>query len=263
MPYDSRVASLLEVGCLAAGYETGAGGLVEAVRGVSFEVEPGEAVGLLGASGCGKSTLLQAIAGALPPSGRVTGGRVLFGGARMALVFQDSVLALNPVRRVGAQIEEVARAHGRPRAEARAATLAGLAEVGFTEPARIAAAYPHELSGGQRQRVAIAQALAVRPALLLADEPTSALDTVTQAELVSLLARLQERHGLALLVASHDLGALSALARRVLVMEAGRIVESGPPARVFARPAHPCTRGLVQAWPRPPAAPARGVAHGA
>jgi peptide/nickel transport system ATP-binding protein len=260
------VPGLLEVADLAVAYETG-GARVWATRDVTLDVEGGEAVGLLGESGCGKSTLLLAILGLLPSAARVVHGsirlrgRELVGlppselrrvrGAEIAIVFQDPALALNPVRRVGAQVAEVVRAHrAQSRRRCRADALAALGEVGFAEPERIYDAYPHELSGGQRQRVVIAQSLACRPALLLADEPTASLDSTTQAEMLALLASLQARRGLAVLMASHDLGALSALARRVLVMYAGTLVEAGTPAEVFGAPLHPYTRGLSRAYPR-------------
>jgi peptide/nickel transport system ATP-binding protein len=266
------VPGLLEVKDLVVHYEAGAGAPVAAARGVTLDVEVGEAVGLLGESGCGKTTLLLAVLGLLPPAARVVGGEVRFRGrdllamgagemrrlrgAEIAIVFQDPALALNPVRRVGAQVSEVVRAHRDQGARrGREDAVAMLAEVGFAEPARIAEAYPHELSGGQRQRVVIAQALVCRPALLLADEPTASLDATAQAELRALLSALQQRLGLAVLMASHDLGALSALARRVLVMYAGLVVEEGTPAQVFGDPLHPYTRGLSRAYPRPVTAP--------
>jgi peptide/nickel transport system ATP-binding protein len=266
------VPALLEVRDLVVHYETGTGAPVAAARGVTLDVEVGEAVGLLGESGGGKTTLLLAVLGLLPPAARVVGGEVRFRGrdllamgagemrrlrgAEIAIVFQDPALALNPVRRVGAQVAEVLRAHRDQGARrAREEAVAMLAEVGFAAPARIAEAYPHELSGGQRQRVVIAQALVCRPALLLADEPTASLDATAQAELRTLLSALQQRLGLAILMASHDLGALSALARRVLVMYAGVVVEEGTPAQVFGDPLHPYTRGLSRAYPRPVTTP--------
>ena len=266
---------LLEVRDLAVHYESQAGAPVAAARGVTLDVDAGEAVGLLGESGCGKTTLLLAVLGLLPPTARVVGGEVRFRGrdllamgpsemrrlrgAEIAIVFQDPTLALNPVRRVGAQVAEVARAHRDQGARrCREDALAMLAEVGFAEPARIARAYPHELSGGQRQRVVIAQALVCRPALLLADEPTASLDSTAQAELRALLAALQRRLGLGILMASHDLGALSALSRRLLVMYAGAIVEEGTPAQVLGDPLHPYTRGLSRAYPRPVTTPRAG-----
>jgi peptide/nickel transport system ATP-binding protein len=268
MAYHSRVAGLLEIRDLAVHYDAGAAAPAMALRGVSLEVEPGEVVGLLGESGCGKSTLLLAILGLLPPSARIVRGSVRYRGrellclrdsdlrrlrgAEIAIVFQDPELALNPVRRVGSQVAEVVAAHrGQGGRRSREDATAMLAEVGLPEPARLYDAYPHELSGGQRQRVVIAQALACRPSLLLADEPTASLDSTTQAELRALLQSLQARFGLAVLMASHDLGALAALAGRVMVMYAGGLVEGGTPAQVFGDPLHPYTRGLAGAYPRP------------
>jgi len=261
------VPALLEVRDLAVQYDSRHGPPALAVDELSLEVAEGEVVGLLGESGCGKTTLLLAILGLLPASAQVVSGSIRFRGrellrlsdtelrrlrgAEISIIFQEPVLALNPVRRVGAQVGEVIHAH-RPwgRRRCREEALSMLVEVGFSEPVRIHDAYPHELSGGQRQRVVIAQALACRPALLLADEPTASLDSTTQAELRALLGKLQVRFGLAVLLVSHDLGALAALARRVLVMYAGRLVEAGTPARVFGDPLHPYSRGLLRALPR-------------
>ena len=256
---------LLEVTDLAVAYDAG-GAQAFAVRDLTFAIEEGEAVGLLGESGCGKSTLLLAVLGLLPAHARVTRGSVrwrgreLLGlrpsalrpvrGAEIAIVSQDPALALNPVRRVGAQVAEVVRAHrAQGKDRCREDAVAALAEVGLGD--RIYDAYPHELSGGQRQRVVLAQALCCRPALLLADEPTASLDSTTQAEVLALLSSLQSRLGLAVLLASHDLGALAALARRVLVMYAGSVVEEGTPAQVFGAPRHPHARALSAAYPRP------------
>jgi oligopeptide/dipeptide ABC transporter ATP-binding protein len=260
------VPALLEVRDLAVRYEATPDLPVHALEEVSLDVAEGEAVGLLGESGCGKTTLLLAILGLLPPSAGVVRGSVRFRGrdllglaeremqairgSELSVVFQDPALALNPVRRVGAQIAEVVAAH-RPwsRSRCREHAVASLMEVGFADADRVYQAYPHELSGGQRQRVVIAQALACRPALVLADEPTAALDATTQAELRALLAGLQRRLGLAVLLVSHDLASIAALASRAVVMYAGRLVEAGTPAQVFGR-LHPYTRGLVRAFPR-------------
>jgi len=263
-----RSAALLEIGDLTVHYRSPSGTPAAAVRAASLEVGAGEVVGLLGESGGGKSTLLLAVLGLLPPTARVAGGSIRFRGrelldldararrrlrgAEIAMVFQDPSLALNPVRRVGPQVAEVVAAHrGGDRRRTRADALGLLAEVALPDPERLFEAYPHELSGGQRQRVVIAQALAGRPSLLLADEPTAALDPTTQAELRALLRSLQERFSLAVLMASHDLGALAALAQRVLVMYAGGIVEGGTPADVFTAALHPYARGLARAYPRP------------
>jgi oligopeptide/dipeptide ABC transporter ATP-binding protein len=266
------VPALLEVRDLTIRYGGGDQPAV-AVSDVSLDVEEGEVVGLLGESGCGKTTLLLAILGLLPGSARVERGSIRFRGrelrglgnnelrdlrgAEVSVVFQEPALALNPVRRVGGQVAEVVRAHRRwSRPRCRDEALAMLAAVGFPEPLRIHDSYPHELSGGQRQRVVIAQALCCRPALLLADEPTASLDSTTQAELRVLLGTLQAQFGLAVLLASHDLGSLSRLARRILVMYAGRLVEGGEPSAVFHDPLHPYTHGLLRAFPGPPQASA-------
>jgi oligopeptide/dipeptide ABC transporter ATP-binding protein len=270
------VAPLLEVRDLTVRYEAAHGPSLTAVRGVSFELEAGEVTGLLGESGCGKSTLLRAVLGLLPRRARVTSGTIRFRGrdlrtlgaaerrrvlgAEIGTVFQEPALALNPVRRVGAQVAEVVRAHRDQSARrCRDDAMAMMAEVGLPDPGRLYEAYPHEISGGQRQRVAIAQALVCRPALLLADEPTASLDATTQAELRALLAALRKRLGLAVLMASHDLGSLAVLASRVLVLYAGAVVEAGTPAEVFGDPLHPYSRGLWRSYPRPVSA--RGVAE--
>jgi oligopeptide/dipeptide ABC transporter ATP-binding protein len=261
------VPALLQVRDLTVRY-SGAGSPVVAVDEVSLDVEAGEVVGLLGESGAGKTTLLLAILGLLPPSARVAGGSIRFRGrelvglgaselravrgAEISVVFQEPSLALNPVRRVGPQVAEVVRAH-RPWSgrQCRQAALETFAEVGFADPAAIYRAYPHELSGGQRQRVAVAQALVCRPALVLADEPTAALDATSQADLLALLRDLQSRLGLALLLVSHDVGAVAALAQRVIILYAGRAVEGGRTRDVLTAPLHPYTHGLLRAVPRP------------
>jgi oligopeptide/dipeptide ABC transporter ATP-binding protein len=262
------VAALLEVRDLAVLYQAHGASPVQALDEVGLDLAEGEAVGLLGESGCGKTTLLLAILGLLPPAARVLRGTVRFRGEdllglderrrrarrgdQIAIVFQDPALALNPVRSAGAQVAEVLAAHRDwKRNRRREVATAALAEVGFSDPDRVYHAYPHELSGGERQRVLVAQALVCHPALLLADEPTAALDSTTQAELRALLGGLQRRLGLSLLVASHDLASIAALASRALVMYAGRIVEAGPVAPVFGHPLHPYTRGLLRAVPRP------------
>ena len=267
LPYHPVVRALLEVRDLAVRYDAGNGAPAAAVDELNLDVTEGEVVGVLGESGCGKTTLLLAILGLLPGAARVVKGSIRFRGrelltlaeselrrlrgAEISIIFQEPVLALNPVRRVGPQVAEVVRAHRRGTdRRGREEALSMLAEVGFSDPALVHDSYPHELSGGQRQRVVLAQALACRPALVLADEPTASLDSTTQAELRALLGSLQNRFGLALLLVSHDLGALAALAQRVLVMYAGRLVEAGVPAEVFGDPLHPYSRGLLGAVPR-------------
>jgi peptide/nickel transport system ATP-binding protein len=244
---------------------------VPAVWDATFAIQPGEAVGLLGESGCGKSTTALALLRLLPPSARIRGcvnfrGRDLLQlsetdmrrirGAQISLIFQEPAVALNPVLPVGDQIAEVLRAHrpwGRRRCRQEAEAL--LHQVRLADPAhpmdasRIYKAYAHELSGGQKQRVAIAQALACRPALLIADEPTTGLDTSTQAEVMALVRELKDRFSVAVLFITHHPALLAGFAERVIIMYAGRIVEHGELTEVYARPLHPYTRGLLQATP--------------
>jgi ABC-type glutathione transport system ATPase component len=264
------VPALLEVSRLAVHYRVPAGDPVFALADATLDVAAGETVGLLGESGAGKTTLVDAVLGLLPggavPSGSIRfAGRELVGlseaehrrlrGKAIALVPQDPAVALNPVRRAGPQVAEIVAAHdGGGAGAVRARAVEALASVGL--PAEVYDAYPHQLSGGQRQRVTIAQALCCRPALLLADEPTAALDSVTQAELRALLASLRARHGLAMLLVSHDVGLLLALADRVVVLAGGRTVEAGPASSVLRAPREPYTRALLSAVPR------AGLVHG-
>jgi peptide/nickel transport system ATP-binding protein len=255
--------SVLNVDHLDVTYQT-FGGLVPAVRDVSFALERGEVLGLAGESGCGKSTVAHAILRLLP-DGTLTSGRVLLGDADVlsmkpgrlravrwaegAIVFQGAMHALNPVRRVGEQIAEPILIHGQGGGggdlNARVGEL--LDHVGL--PARRARDYPHEFSGGQRQRVMIAMALACDPNLLIADEPTTALDVMVQAQVLTLLRRLQQELGLAMLLITHDLSVLAEVCDRIAVMYAGRIVEEGPSNVVFDAPAHPYTEALAAAFP--------------
>jgi ABC-type dipeptide/oligopeptide/nickel transport system ATPase component len=240
-------------------------GAKAAVRGVSFSIAEGEAVGLVGESGSGKSVTSLAIMRLLAPQAKLTGsiryrGREtssiseremqLLRGAEIAMIFQEPMTALNPVMRVGDQIVEAVLAHERvSKSAARERTLAGLREVGIPEPERRFSAYPHQLSGGQRQRVMIAMALVNRPKLLIADEPTTALDVTVQAQVLELLRDLRRKYGLAMLFISHDLGVIAQICDRVAVMYAGQILESGTVAQVFAKPSHAYTRGLLHAIP--------------
>jgi peptide/nickel transport system ATP-binding protein len=238
-----------------------------AVDGVSLEVARGEILCLVGESGSGKSVTAQAVMGLLP-KGQLepVSGRILLEGeslldasparlralrgSRMAMIFQEPMTALNPVMRCGRQIDEVLTCHLRlPKAEREARIRRILEEVRLPDPERIAAAYPHELSGGQRQRIMIAMALVLEPALLIADEPTTALDVTTQAQILRLIADLQDRHGTGVLFITHDFGVVAEIADRVAVMQSGRIVEEGPRDRVLRRPEHPYTRMLISAVP--------------
>lgn len=255
--------SLLQIHDLEVCYRSSPEGRVRAVRGVTFDLAAGEAVGLLGESGCGKTTLALSLLRLLPPAGRVERGAINFRGvnlltlderglqkirgAGISLIYQEPGLALNPVMRVGEQVAEVVRAH-QPVSRDRARELAKglLDQVGLGEGRGIAEAYPHQLSGGQRQRVVIAQAIAGKPSLIVADEPTTALDAVVQLEVLALLKELRQELGVALLLITHNPVVLAHAVDRVLVMYAGRLVEEGPTQRVFQEPLHPYTRGLMQ-----------------
>ena len=241
-------------------------GPAEALRGVSFTLGRGETLGLIGESGCGKSLTALALMGLLPEGARVAGsvrldGQELCGlpedawcrlrGNRLAMVFQEPMTALNPLHPIGRQIAEPLRLHrGLDARAARAEALRLLQRVQLPQAAARLDAYPHQLSGGQRQRVVIAIALACGPDLLIADEPTTALDVTIQREVLDLIAQLVDEDGMALLLISHDLGVMAETVQRMLVMYAGSVVERGPTDAVFARLAHPYTRGLFAARPR-------------
>jgi len=243
-------------------------GVLRAVDGVSFTIDRGEVLGLVGESGCGKSVTSLSIMRLVPPPGRIAAGRVLFEGedlltkdaeamrrvrgARIAMVFQEPMTSLNPVFSIGDQIASAVLAHGGAgRHEAWERTHAMLDLVQIPSPRQRARDYPHQLSGGQRQRAMIAMALASGPALLIADEPTTALDVTIQAQILDLLRRLQAERGMAVLLITHDLGVVAELCHRVAVIYAGRIVELAPVRRLFARPIHPYTRGLLECLPHP------------
>jgi peptide/nickel transport system ATP-binding protein len=254
-----------------------AAGPVNLLDGIDLAIGPGEALGLMGESGSGKSLTCAALARMLPGGVRLTAGRSLFRGADLAtlsrpamerlrgrgvaMIFQDPVASLNPLRRVGGFLTGLVELYGPERgAAARARAEALLAEVGLPTPARLMRLFPHELSGGQNQRVMIAGALAGRPALLIADEPTTALDVTTQAQILDLLADLRTRTGMGLLIVSHDFGVIAEAAGRVAVMYAGRIVEEAPVRDLLAAPLHPYTAGLLASIPMPgrPIAPIPG-----
>ncbi len=239
-----------------------------AVRDLSLKLMPNETLALVGESGCGKSVTALSVMGLVqPPYGRVAAGRILLAGQdiaglpeaelervrgdRMAMIFQEPMTSLNPVMTVGDQVAESLRIHrGLSREAARAKTLALFEEVKIPSAAARLDEYPHQFSGGMRQRVMIAMALACEPAVLLADEPTTALDVTIQAQVLGLLADLRERHGMAVLFITHNLGVVAQIADRVAVMYAGEIVEEGPVAAIFADPRHPYTRALFSAIPR-------------
>ena len=241
-------------------------GAVRAVRNLSFALERGQTMGLVGESGCGKSIAALALMGLLPDKAGVSGsirlnGQELLGlpdaqlcqirGNRVAMVFQEPMTALNPVHRIGRQVAEPLQWHrGLSRTAARAQAIGLLERVGIADAARRFDAFPHQFSGGQRQRITIAMALACEPDLLIADEPTTALDVTLQKQILDLIRDLVQERGMALLLISHDLGVVAQNAQRMLVMYGGCIVESGPTQRVFAHMAHPYTRGLLAARPR-------------
>jgi peptide/nickel transport system ATP-binding protein len=237
------------------------------LRGVSLQVDAGEVRGLVGESGAGKSMLGRAVLGLLPDRARICGGRILFEGRdllampererrallgrRIALIPQDPMTSLNPVKRVGAQIATVLRHHlGLSRHQAREKSVELLAEVAIREPRRLLHLYPHEISGGMRQRVLIAMAFACDPALVIADEPTTALDVTVQRQVLQLVERLRLRHGAAVLFVTHDLGVVAKICRSMSVLQAGRVLEDGLTVDILARPRHPYTRALLAATPR-------------
>jgi peptide/nickel transport system ATP-binding protein len=242
---------------------------VPAVDNVSFAINRGETVALVGESGSGKSLTALAIAGLLPrPAARLAAGRLLLRGrdlaamperefrqlrgAELGMIFQEPMTALNPLARIGRQIGESLQVHrGLSAAAALARAVELLAEVRIPDPARRAAQYPHEMSGGMRQRAMIAMALACEPALLIADEPTTALDVTVQAQILALIAELQARRGTATLLITHDLGVVAEVARRVVVLYAGRVVEAASAERIFTAPRHPYTAGLLASVPLP------------
>jgi oligopeptide/dipeptide ABC transporter ATP-binding protein len=240
------------------------GGLLPAVRELSFSIARGEVLALVGESGSGKSLTALSLMRLLPPGAVARGtiefeGRELLSisaeemrrlrGAALAMIFQEPMTALNPVMRVCDQVAEAWAVHN-SKSGAWAAAMQALKDAGFPEPERRGRDYPHQLSGGMRQRVMIAMAIVNRPKLLIADEPTTALDVTIQAQILDLLRELREKFNLALLLISHDLAVVGNFAQRVAVMYAGAIVETGAAREVFARPAHPYTRGLLQAAPR-------------
>jgi peptide/nickel transport system ATP-binding protein len=261
------MTNLLEIDGLAVEFH-GKHGITRAVDGLSLTVEAGETLAIVGESGCGKSvTALSILRLLAEPAGRIVAGAIRFEaqdlarlseremrrirGSAISMIFQEPMTSLNPVLTVGEQIEEVIRLHeGLDAAAARTKSRSMLELVQIPEAERRLVQYPHELSGGMRQRVMIAMALACSPRLLIADEPTTALDVTIQAEVLEILRGLSARLGMATLLITHDLGVVAEMARRVVVMYAGRKVEEGPVADVLAHPAHPYTLGLIAALPK-------------
>jgi peptide/nickel transport system ATP-binding protein/oligopeptide transport system ATP-binding protein len=260
------MAHLLEVRNLQTHFPTRVG-LVRAVDGVSFHLDRGELLGLVGESGCGKSMTALSVMRLIAPPGKIVNGEILFDGKDLlklsdaemremrgddiAMIFQDPMTSLNPVFTVGEQIAEALRLHRKmSRSEARKATIEAMREVAIPDPARRLDDYPHQLSGGMRQRIMIAMALACHPKLLIADEPTTALDVTIQAQILELLNELRKQRELAVLLITHDLGVVAEVADRVAVMYTGRIVEQSPVDELFARPKHPYTEGLLRSVPK-------------
>ncbi|OLB09597.1 MAG: peptide ABC transporter ATP-binding protein [Candidatus Rokubacteria bacterium 13_2_20CM_69_10] len=261
------MAPLLSVESLRTQFATSAG-VVRAVDGLSFAIDRGEVLGLVGESGCGKSVTSLSIMRLVPPPGAIVGGRIRLDGddlldkdaeamrrvrgARIGMVFQEPMTSLNPVFTIGDQIAAAVLAHaGGSRRAAWECAVEMLDHVQVPSPRERSRDYPHQLSGGLRQRAMIALALAPGPQLLIADEPTTALDVTIQAQILDLLRRLQAERGMAVLLITHDLGVVAELCHRVAIIYAGRIVEMAPVASIFSEPLHPYTRGLLRCLPHP------------
>ncbi len=262
----ARDPALLHVDDLRVEFRTRRGQAL-VLNGVEFELRGGETLCVVGESGCGKSMTALAVLGLIPsPPGRIVGGRVMFQGEdlvqagdarlravrgnRISMIFQEPMTSLNPVFSVGEQIAEALRLHaGLDAAAARARAIEMLQQVGIPAPEQRVDEYPHQLSGGMRQRVMIAMALACRPDILIADEPTTALDVTVQAQIFDLLRDLQREKGTAILLITHDMGAVAEMADRVMVMYAGRVIEQGSADNVLGTPGHPYTQGLIDCLP--------------
>jgi oligopeptide/dipeptide ABC transporter ATP-binding protein len=243
-------------------------GTVRAVNGVSFDIETGETLGLVGESGCGKTVTGLALLGLIPsPPGRIAGGSIQLEGrelttlneselrkvrgSEISMIFQEPMTALNPVFRIGNQMVDVLQRHqGLTRRQARRAAIEMLAKVGISDPDKRIDEYPHKLSGGMRQRVMIAMALSCGPKLLVADEPTTALDVTTQAQVIEQIVKLQSEFGMAMVLITHDLGVVAETCSRAIVMYCGGVVENAPVEELFAHPRHPYTGGLIASIPR-------------
>ncbi|MDJ0949870.1 MAG: ABC transporter ATP-binding protein [Alphaproteobacteria bacterium] len=243
------------------------GAALTALRGVDFTLDAGERLGIVGESGAGKSMAAFAILNLISEPGRISAGEILFDGRdlarlsdnhmrairgnRIAMIFQDPMMTLNPVLTIGTQMVECLKAHQKiGEAEAKRRAIEKLREVAIPSPETRFDSYPHELSGGLRQRVVIAIALLLDPAIIIADEPTTALDVTIQAEIMGLMIALCENHNVGLILITHDIAVVSEITRRLIVMYAGRIVEAGPTAELIAAPRHPYTRGLLKALPQ-------------
>jgi len=260
------MAPLLEIKDLKVRFDTEMG-LVDAVDGVSFEVNVGETLGLVGESGCGKSVTCHSILQLHPPNGRIVNGSIRFEktellsldharldairGHDIAMIFQDPIGALNPVHTIGSQISESLKLHqGLANNRARSEAMRLLKVVGIPEAEQRLGEYPHQLSGGMNQRAMIAMAISCRPKLLIADEPTTALDVTIQAQILDLLQRLQREFDMSIILITHDLGVVAEMADRVVIIYSGRVVEEAGIKDIFRRPAHPYTAGLLNSLPR-------------
>ena len=243
-------------------------GLARAVDGVSYSLEKGETVGVVGESGCGKSVTALSVLRLIPdPPGKIVGGEIIFEGTDLlglssadmrrirgndiSMIFQEPMTSLNPVFTIGNQITEAVRLHqGLNKKQALEKAIEALRLVGIPVPERRVHEYPHQLSGGMRQRAMIAMALSCNPKVLIADEPTTALDVTIEAQILDLMRTLQEELGTAIIMITHDLGVIADIARKVVVMYAGKVVEQAPVERIFASPNHPYTQGLLRSLPR-------------
>src|SRR5215212_4952555 len=260
------VEGLLTIENLSVAFD-GEGGRREVLRDVTFDIGPGEIVGVVGESGSGKSVTALAVMRLLGAQGVITAGAIRFGdlgdlarlsprdmgairGRRMGMIFQEPMTSLNPLMTVGRQVAEVLEQHlGLAHKAARAESVAWLGRVGIPNPELRFDDYPHALSGGMRQRAMIAIAMACRPDLLIADEPTTALDVTIQAQILDLMKQLRREHGTAILLITHDMGVIARMADRVVVMYAGEVAEVGPQREIFGTPVHPYTRLLLAAMP--------------
>ncbi|MEV6669477.1 ABC transporter ATP-binding protein [Streptomyces sp. NPDC051162] len=267
MEHQEARPALLDVRDLRVEFRTREG-VAKAVNGVSYGVDAGETLAVLGESGSGKSVTAQAVMGILDsPPGHVTGGQVFFRGqdlltmpaetrrrvrgAKLAMIFQDALSSLNPVLSVGAQLSEMFEVHeGMTRKDSRAKAVQLMDRVRIPAAKDRVGDYPHQFSGGMRQRIMIAMAIALEPDLVIADEPTTALDVTVQAQVMDLLAELQREYDMGLVLITHDLGVVADVADKIAVMYAGRIVETAPVLDLYAAPAHPYTRGLLDSIPR-------------
>lgn len=257
---------ILEVKDLHTTFSTDQGGVVRAVNGVSFNLEPGKILGIVGESGSGKSVTAYSIMRILSENGGITGGQVLYKGQDItkwsekqmeafrgkccSIIFQDPMTSLNPVFTIGNQLMEAITLHtDRNKEQAKARAIEMLSLVGINEPEKRIKQYPYELSGGMRQRVMIAMALACEPDILIADEPTTALDVTIQAQILELMQDLQKKLGMAIIIVTHDLGVIASMCDEIIVMYGGRVCERGTADDIFYRPAHEYTKGLLRSIP--------------